>query len=387
MKLYRIAALLLCALMTVSLASCGTQEDVQDQTAAGVAVQVETVAKHDIATENRVSGKVTADNESTIFIAASAKCTKVNVQAGDPVKAGDVLCTLDLSSTLSSYNAAVIGYNSAAQSYQDQKAILDKQVALAEQNVANTRALLEIGAASQLELDQAELNYQSAAAGRTSALAQLEAAMQNAKSGVEQLNVALENVDAQGNVIAPISGTLVTMNAVENSFISNSLPLAVIDGANQMKVSVAVSEALVPKLAAGDTADVYVSAAGKSYEAVIRSVERASNYQTQLYTVVLTLPADAEGLLSGMFADVTFRTETSENAVVVPTGAILTSNAVQYVFVVENGTAVYREVTTGLTGSGVTEILSGLSVGEQLVTVGQAYLRDGDTVRIVSGEA
>ena len=43
------------------------------------------------------------------------------------------------------------------------------------------------------------------------------------------------------------------------------------------------------------------------------------------------------------------------------------------------------EVTAGLTGNGVTEILTGLTAGQQLVTVGQAYLNDGDPVRIVSG--
>lgn len=57
----------------------------------------------------------------------------------------------------------------------------------------------------------------------------------------------------------------------------------------------------------------------------------------------------------------------------------------QYVYVVENGAAVYTPVTTGLTGDGVTEVLSGLSAGQQLVTRGQQYLSDGDAVRIVSG--
>ena len=53
----------------------------------------------------------------------------------------------------------------------------------------------------------------------------------------------------------------------------------------------------------------------------------------------------------------------------------------------ENGdTARYAEVITGLTGNGVTEVTSGLTAGQQLVTVGQAYLEDGDTVRIVTGE-
>ena len=103
--------------------------------------------------------------------------------------------------------------------------------------------------------------------------------------------------------------------------------------------------------------------------------------------VTLALPEDAAGLLPGMFADVTFHTNVNDNAVVIPTQSILTSNDTQYVFVVEDGTAVYREITTGLTGSGVTQVTSGLTMGEQLVTVGQAYLQDGDAVRVVSGEA
>lgn len=98
------------------------------------------------------------------------------------------------------------------------------------------------------------------------------------------------------------------------------------------------------------------------------------------------MPADVAGLLSGMFADVTFHTETSESAIVVPSDAILTNGDLQYVFVVEEDTAKYTEVTTGLTGNGVTEVTSGLSAGQQLVTVGQTYLTDGTPVRIVSGE-
>lgn len=385
MKYQRILTSLLAIAMALSLTACSGQEQ-EEAPAAGIAVQVETVAAGTIATENKVSGKITADNESTILIATSAKCTAVYAQAGDEVQAGDILCTLDLGSSLASYNAARISYNSAVQSYQDQKAILDKQVSMAADNVNNTKALFEIGAASQLEIDQAELNYQNAVAGRNSGLAQLEAGIQNAKSGLEQLDTALENVDQEGNVIAPMTGTLVTMNAVENSFISNTMPLAVIDGADQMKVTASVSETLVPKLTAGDSADVYVGAADKSFSASIRSVERAANLQTKLYTVTLTVPADVSGLLSGMFADVTFHTDVSENAIVVPTEAILTSAGIQYVYVVEGDTARYVEVTTGLTGSGVTEILSGLTEGQQLVTVGQAYLSEGDLVRIVTEE-
>lgn len=391
MSISRKAAALLPALaLSLALAACGGGETARDgdenPEAAGVAVQVETVARNTIAAENRVSGKISADNEAVIMIASTAKCTAVYFEAGDQVEAGDVLCTLELGSALANYNAARIGYNGAVQSYNDQKAVLDRQVQLAADNVSNTKALFEIGAASQLEVDQAELNYSNAVAGRNSALTQLESGIQSAKSGLAQLDTALEHVDADGNVIAPMAGTLVTMSAVENSFISNSMPLAVIDGPDQMKVSVSVSEALVPKISIGAEADVYVSAVDESFTAVIRSVEQAANLQTRLYTVTLAVPADVGGLLSGMFADVTFFTDVSRDAVVVPAEAILTSGGVQYVYVVESGTARYVEVTTGLTGNGVTEVTGGLTAGQQLVTVGQAYLHEGDPVRVVSGE-
>ena len=375
--------------MALAMTGCqskGDDSSQQDDTAAGVAVQVQQVGLSSIATDNSVSGKVAADSQTSIMIGATAKCTAVYVEAGDEVKAGDKICTLDLASTIATYNAAKITYDSTVNSYADQKAVLDKQIALYEKNLKDTKALFAIGAASQTDIDQAELTLMGAKNQRESALSQLEAGMQSYKSNVQQLDQVLQDVDSQGNVIAPVSGTLVSLSATENGYVSASMPVAVINGAEQMKITVSVSEALVPKLAIGDEADVAVSAAGVQFSGVIRSVEKAANMQTQLYTVTISVPAEVSGLLSGMFADVTFHTDSADNVITVPSEAILTSGDTRYVFVVEDGTAKYVEVTVGLTGSGVTEVTSGLTAGQQLVTVGQSYLSDGDPVRVVSGE-
>jgi RND family efflux transporter MFP subunit len=380
MKLKRLTALGLMLVMLFTLTACGSKETAQEEesAAAGIAVQVQTVLPDTIYAENKVSGRIEADQTATVMITSVARCTAVYKQAGDRVEAGDKICTLDMGSALATYKAARAGYNAAVQQYQ----AVEKQVSMALDNVANTKALFEIGAASRLEVDQAELSYENAVASR----GQLEAAVQNAKSGLEQLDSAMEYVDDDGNVLAPASGTLTTMNGVEGTYISNAMPLATVVSSAQMRVTASVSEALVPKLVTGGTADVYISSLDQTFPATIRSVDRAANMQTQLYTVVLELPADAEGLMSGMFADVTLHTDVSEHTIVVPTEAILTSNEMQYVFVVEDGVARQTEVTTGLIGSGVTEILAGLKEGQQLVTVGQAYLADGEPVRIVSGE-
>ena len=388
MKHIRICSAVLATALALSLTGCQDNGDSssEDATPAGVAVQVQEVAIDTISTESRVSGTVTTDSDTSIYVAATAKCTAVYVEAGDTVSAGDRICTLDMASTLSSYNAANISYQSAVQSYQDQAAIFDTQIALAEKNVRDLQALFEIGAASQAEIASAQLNLMTLQASRDSTLAQLEAGIQTSQSNVEQLSTVLENVDAGGNVIAPASGTVTSLSAVKDGYVSASMPVAVIDGAEVMEVSVSVSEALLPKLAIGDEADVTVSALDTSFVGTIRSIEQTANVQTKLYGVTVSVPAEVTGLRSGMFADVSFRTDTSADTIVIPTEAILTSNNIQYVFVVEGDTARYQEVTTGLSGNGVTEVTGGLEAGQQLVTVGQAYLSDGDAVRIVSGE-
>ncbi len=383
----RMIALALTAGLALSLTSCAAPAEESHYVApAGVAVQVENVSRTTIATDNRVSGKVASDNETSVFVPTNALCTAVYVAQGDKVEAGDKLCTLDLSATIASHNAASVNYQSMVNQYNAQKSLLEKQIALAENNLATTQKLLEIGAASQLEVDQAQIALDQATMGRDSALAQLEAGIQSGKANLEQVQMVLEHVDDQGNVIAPVAGTVSTLTAVESSFISAAYPVAVIQGAEQMKITVYVSEALIPTLHVGDVADVAIATAGVSFQSEIRSVDRSANPQMGLYGVTLSVPAEVTGLLPGMFAEVVFHTDARDNTIVIPTQAIQTNDNVQYVYVVENDAAVYTEVTVGLAGNGVTEVLSGLEEGDVLVTVGQTYLTDGSAVRVVAGE-
>ena len=372
--------------MLLSLTSCAVKNESSYVAPAGVAVQVETVERTSIATANRVNARVASDNETNVFVPTNALCTAVYVSQGDTVNAGDKICTLDLSSVIANKNAATVNYQSLISQYNAQKALLEKQIALAENNLTTTQKLFEIGAASQLEVDNAQITLEQARMGRDSGLAQLEAGIQSGKANLDQIQMVLEHVDSKGNVIAPVSGTISTLTAVESSFVTASYPVAIIQGAEQMKLSVYVSEALIPSLQVGGVADVVVETVGAAFQATIRNVDRSPISQLGLYGVTLSVPAEVAGLLPGMFAEVTFHTDTRDNTIVIPTQSIQTNDTIQYVFVVENNTAVYTEVTTGLAGNGVTEILSGLEEGDILVTVGQTYLADGSAVRIVSGE-
>ena len=85
----RILALALTAAMLM-LGSCGAQQDpagsqTQPDVQAGVAVQVETVSSETISAESTVSGSVAADDEASVMVATTAKCTAVYAEAGDQV--------------------------------------------------------------------------------------------------------------------------------------------------------------------------------------------------------------------------------------------------------------------------------------------------------------
>lgn len=383
---YKFTALAVCLSLILSLSACATKNESNYVAPAGVAVQVTTVARDTVATDNRVSGKVASDNETNVFVPTNALCTAVYVAQGDAVKAGDKICTLDLSATQSTQNAASVNYQSLVSQYNAQKALLEKQIALAENNLITTRKLFEIGAASQLEVDNAQITLDQATMGRDSALAQLEAGIQSGKANLDQLLSVLEHVDSEGNVIAPVDGTISTLTAVESSYVTASYPVAIIQGAEQMKIAAYVSESLIPALEVGGIAEITIESANISFQGTIRSVDRSANPQIGLYGVTIAVPAEVTGLLPGMFAEVTFLTDRRENTLVIPSEAIQSRDGVSYVYVVENDTAIYTEVTLGLAGSGVTEIISGLEDGDVLVTVGQSYLTDGSAVRVVSGE-
>jgi len=384
-KISIMAALL--SLSLLFLAGCGDKDKNQETEELAVPVEVQTVTLGSIATEHQVSGSVVSGKTEQVYVSLSARVSNVFVEQGDNVKAGEVLCTLDLKSFHDNYELAEMNYQNAQKSYQDQSVLLDKQIAQYEKAYGDTLALFEIGAASQFEVDNAKLTLDGAKVNRSSALSQLEVAMKNAQNSMEQITDTLKNVDGNGNIKAPISGTIVSLSVGRDGFVSAGMPVAVIESTSDLKVSIAVSESLVSKLNVGDGAKVSINALNQTFHGSITDIAKSANPTNHLYTVKLSIPADIQGLYSGMFADVTLYTDSRENTVVIPTEAILVKEDGQYVVLLNEDQSAKRvTVSVGLIGDGVTEITSGLVGGETLVTVGQSYLSDGDLARVVPAE-
>jgi hypothetical protein len=82
-----------------------------------------------------------------------------------------------------------------------------------------------------------------------------------------------------------------------------------------------------------------------------------------------------------MYAQVQVTTAASEDAVLVPLGALVQQGASTVVFVVSEGKASARPVQVGIQDGANAQIVAGLSAGESVVTTGQTTLRDGQSVQ------
>ena len=376
MKVKRIAAAVLAAALLCGLTACGEDETVT--VPKGTAVEVAAVAKTDMASKNTVNGMVMAKNTVAVVPMLSGIVEELNVAEGDLVNEGDVLLQIDTSTVTGTYGAMASSYSSTKQAVNAGIEAAQAQLDLAKTNYENSLALFEIGAASQLEVDSAKAQYDAARLQIDQARAQGNASLASIQAQMNQITTQAN----LGTVTAPVSGKVISVSASVGTIAGQSAAVIIAEG-GETRVSVSVSENMLSAIQVGDTAELRLSSlSDEVYAAEIESIAMMINQQTGLYDVELIPPAELDCPI-GLFATVTFCTDSRENVVAVPTESILNDGKEEYVFVVEGENAHRVAVTTGLIGEELTEITSGLAGGETLVVKGQSYLTEGSHVRVV----
>lgn len=383
----RILAALLAASMALC-AGCGSQSDdtaEDDQTPSGTAVEVTEVTQGAMSTEYSVNGKVAADNEVQVFPMLAGQVLTLSVSEGDKVSKGQTLLSVDTSTVTSTMSSLRESYN-ATKTATD-KAIENAQISVQQAQLAveNTEALLEAGAAAEQDLTKAKQGLEQAQAGVAQARAQQAASLAQIQASMDQINKQA----SLGTVTAPCAGTVTTVNVVQGGMASSAQPAVVIAEDSRVKIKASVSEDVFAGLHVGDSAGVQISVLSDEVKsAKILSLPAAANQQTNLYDVSVSVPDGSDPAI-GSFATVIFYTDRRENTLSVPTECVLTGNDNErYLFTVDEGGTTAKRVTveTGLVGKTQTEITSGLTAGDRVVTKGQSYLSDGSAVRVVTSD-
>lgn len=391
------AGLLTCLLVLTGCGSTQQNEQTDEQTTQeqGTAVEVQTVERTDISNENMVSGQIIADSSVSVVPTLAGTVLSLPVKAGDTVQKGQLLFQIDTSQITSSYNALEQSYNAtqqltneAIQTAQSALPLAQTAVTTAQTNFENVQELFNVGAASQLELDQARTQLDQANNQLSQAKSAVSQARASQQAQLAQLEAQMAQIRAQaaaGTVTAPCDGLITQVNITQGGLAGQAAAIVIAEG-GRTRISVQVSEELLSQLKVGDAAEVTVGAvSSQPFRATIATIAPAASEQTALYEVRLYTPVGVSYPI-GAFADVTFFTNQRQDTVTIPSDAILTNGTEQYVFVVDGESAKQIAVQTGVTGDGVTEITAGLAGGETLVVKGQSYLSDGAAVRVVSEE-
>jgi len=320
-----------------------TQSQTRQQSAAR-AVPVETVKARtgSVTVTVEAVGTAGANESVTITTKIAGIVAKVSFSEGQVVRAGQVLVEFDRREALAELEAARVA------------------VLIAKQNYERAAKLLGTQAVSQARMDE------------LSAL--LSAA---------QARVKVQEARVQDLVItAPFNGKIGIRRVSVGAFVPPGSVLTSLDDVDPIKLSFLVPETAIGSLNPGIAVKGRTKAfPGRDFGGIVKTIDTRIDPTTRSVEARAELP-NADGLLKpGLFMTVELSLARRDNTVLVPEECVIPAGSRQFVFVVKDGKALRAEVQVGQRIPGEVEILSGVTVGTELVVSGIQKIRDGSNVQ------
>ncbi|MCL2440563.1 MAG: efflux RND transporter periplasmic adaptor subunit [Treponema sp.] len=191
-------------------------------------------------------------------------------------------------------------------------------------------------------------------------------------------------VFSRNPIVSTVSGTVLNAPFSIGDTVTMQSGVYVIGDISSLLAETFVPERFVASVRQGMRAVIWFEAIpGETFNAVVTEVNPVIDPVTRTLRIRLEFSSPDTRIRAGMFATISLVTNRKTNVPVVPRSSVISTYGSWIVFVVdENNTARRREVTLGLDNEDFVEILSGVSLGENIVSAGQNFLTDGDTVRI-----
>jgi RND family efflux transporter MFP subunit len=310
------------------------------------------------------------------------------VKAGDRVRSGDVLITLEARDVTERTEQARAGAVAAEKGLAQARA--ERSAAEVEQRLATSwqkriATLHAQNSATEQERDEAEARLAAAVARLGSVAAAIDSADAQLASARAALGVATAT-ESFTSLQAPFDGLVTERLTDPGNLAAPGIPLLRIESDGARQVVVRVDEARAAYVRLGDRVSVHIDAAdgqateGNGIEGVVAEVGRAVGADERAFTVKVGVPPTVTAR-TGSFARVAFR-GAPRRVLLVPAHAIQRHGQVSSVYVVQDGVARRRLIQVGPSSSQGVEVLAGLDDGESIVTSPLTRLVDGAKVTI-----
>ena len=366
------------------LTSCGSEprrRAAQPQ-APPVAVQVSVVAMQDWPASYEVTGTVRARTTATISSKVMGYVQQVSVQAGDRIRQGQPLITLDardLDVSLRRAEAGAAEVQSAIPELENATAAAKANLDLAQTTFQRMEELATKKSISNQEMDEASGRLKAAQANYDmvrSRRAQVDSKM----AVVEQEVRAAGIMRDYAKLAAPFSGVVITRSVEPGNLATPGAPLLTIEQDGLYRLEVSVDESKLASVGVGHAVEVAIDASGRKLNARVSEIVPSVDAASRTYVVKVDLPATPQ-LRTGMFGRANFPIG-AQKVVAVPLTAVVERGQLQSIFVVEEGAARTRLVNTGRRSDNAVEVLSGLNESERVIVPVPAGLQDGTRVEV-----
>lgn len=258
------------------------------------------------------------------------------------------------------------------------------KIALDQVKLAESQARSEVSLASiQASVDSARVGVQTS----QSAVREAEIGIREAESGVEQAELALEQAQKRLDdkvIKSPSSGEIIALDAELGELVSNQ-PIAQILSLDNVKVSVNVTAEQLMLFERGDVVDIRVAGQDELLSGEITYISSTSA-GSGLFTVEAEINNSERSLRPGMVASILLDEILAQDSVIVPTRAILDRSGETFVYIVEDGIAVRKDVEVIRYDTDYTAVSGDVNEGNRVIIRGQNLLDDGDLVQVVEEE-
>lgn len=365
------------------LASCGgEQQPAPAQEAAPVRVHTLVAETTDWPGVYEAIGTVRARTAATISSKVMGYVQEVRVQAGDVVRSGQPLVTLDSRDLEAAHRQAEAARNeakSAIAEVDNAIAAAKAQLELAQVTFRRMKDLYDKKSVSEQEFDEASAKVRMAEANHQMALSkrrQLEERIQQAGEGVKSAEI----MRSYAEIRAPFDGVVTEKMVDPGNLAAPGAPLLTIERAGAYRLEARLEESMLAQVRAGQEVEIELEAMGRTITARVSEVVPAVDAASRAFLVKINLP-NLPGLRSGLFGRARFRTQ-ARRVLAIPADAVISRGQVQSVFVVEEGRVRSRLLTLGQRRDNQVEVLTGLTTGETVVYPAPAGLADGARVEV-----
>lgn len=355
--------------------------------------QTGSVTRESIISSVTESGNVASTNVTSIGSPTNGVITDLFVKNGDKVATGDKLFAVKSTATPQEQAAAYAGFLSAQNSLNSAKAkmnSLQSALFVANQKFINDRGIQN--PSDQQKADpvyieenanwlQAEADYNNQAG----VISQAQASYNNASLSYQQTQDAIVTAPVDGTVAnlsatagsnvaasgVSYNGTSTSGNSSTASSSNGSSAVLVLGNFSNLSIKAPVSEVDISKIKVGQKATITLDAfPDLTFVGKVDSVDTigANSSGVVTYNAYITFISPPKTVIPGMTASAVVQLERHDDVLSVPTSAVQTNSSGSYVRELKNGKLADIPVTTGISSDTQTEIVSGLSEGQSVVT-------------------